>query len=227
MPRYAGSTSSTFPQTSKNRTLDELEAELADFTGGKLRDDIKDRARRSIFEAIRAFNQTYWTFNIVTEDHTLVAATAAYTSNAKFARQYRAHMVDSSGDTREEVEWIPWELWSSRFPAQNTTGSVPLFYTARNLHETGQIIVDPVPASTLTYPTLRMYYFRWIDCPNGGGDVIECPAVVEQAIMDEAIYRFIRKVRGFREAREAKTDALLSRLAVEREYRAYEDYHGA
>jgi len=227
MPRYAGSSASTFPQTSKNRTLDELEAELADFTGGKLRDDIKDRARRSIFEAVRVFNYTYWTFNLQVQDHTLVAGTDTYTMNASFLRQHRAQMVDSSDKTREEVEWIPWELWSSRFPSQNTTGSIPLFYTARNLHETGQIIVDPVPASTLTYPTLRTFYFRQIDCPSNGNDIIECPSRVEQAIMDEAIYRFIRKVRGFRDAREARTDAILSRAAVEREYRAYEDYHGA
>jgi len=37
----------------------------------------------------------------------------------------------------------------------------------------------------------------------------------------------LSKVKGFRESRDAMGSALLSRAAVEREYRAFEDYYGA
>ena len=227
MPGYTGTTAATFPQTSNNRSLDGMVSELAQYSGGEDRADVQDKARASILAAIREFNQVYWAFNLVTQDHTLVAGTANYTLNSQFARQHRAQMVDSNSKTSEEVEWIPWELWASKYPDQSSTGSMPLYYTARNLHETGQITIDPVPAATLTYPTLRIFYFRWIDSPSSGSDKIECPSVVEAAIFDTAIYKFLSKVKGFRESRDAMGSALLSRAAVEREYRAFEDYYGA
>jgi len=227
MPGYKGSTQTSFPQVSDNRSLGALVTELAQYSGGENRDDVQAKARASIFAAIRQFNQVYWTFNRLSQDLTLVASTATYTLNSRFARQHRAQMVDSSSKTREDVGWIPWELWVSSFPDQSTTGSMPLFYTAHNTHETGLITVDPVPASSLTYPTLRIFYFRWIALPSGDNDSIDCPSVVEQAIFDMAVFIFLSKVRGFRESRESLGQALLSRAAVEREYRDFEDYHGA
>jgi len=227
MPGYTGTTQGSFPQTTKNRSMGAMISELAQYSGGEDRPDVQDKARTSINAAVREFNQVYWSFNLLSQDHTLVAGTATYSLESVFARQHRAQMVDSDGKTREEVEWIPWELWASRFPSQNTTGSIPLWYTAQNFHEVGKLIVDPVPASSLTYPTLRLFYFRWIDVPAGDSDLIECPSVVEAAIFDTAIYKFLSKVKGFRESRESLGAALLSRAAVEREYRAFEDYHGA
>ena len=113
------------------------------------------------------------------------------------------------------------------FPDQSSTGSIPLLYTAINIHETGQLTVDPVPAATLTYPTLRLFYHRRIEAPSGGGDVLEVPEEVEQAIFDEAIWRFLRKMKTFREAREAQASAIVSRAQLSQEYRDFEDYYGS
>ena len=217
---------SNFPQTSKGRVISLMIEELASFTGGQAREDILKRAREAIFEEIRSFNSWKWTFNRVTEDHTLAAATADYTLASDFRSPLRAQIVDSSSNTRGDVSWIQWSDWVSMFPDQSTTGSIPLFYTARNIHETGLVTVDPVPASTLTYPTLRLFYFRRILCPADNA-VINVPTEVEQAIFDGAIWRFLRKIKDFREAREALASALISKALITQEYRDFEDYYGA
>ena len=227
MPSYAGTAASNFPQTSKNRTLDSLKKELASFIDGDARDKNLDKAQQAIFEEIRSFNSWAWKFNRVTEDITLVAATADYTLKQDWRNPLRAQMVDSSGNTRTDVDWIDWSEWVSFLPDQSTTGSMPLNYTARNIHETGQITVDPVPASTLTYPTLRLFYHRRILCPATGGTPINVPTEVEQAIFDGAIWRFLRKVKSFRDAREALGSALIAKAEITQEYRDFEDYHGS
>ena len=227
MATYAGAAASNFPQTSKNRNLDSLKEELASFIDGGARDKNLVKAQQAIFEAIRSFNSWAWKFNRVTEDITLVAATADYTLAANWRNPLRAQMVDSSGDTRNDVDWIDWSDWVSGFSDQSTTGSIPLFYTARNIHENGLITVDPVPATTLTYPTLRLFYHRRILCPVNGSTPINAPDEVEQAIFDEAIWRFLRKVKSFRDAREAQGSAILSKALITQEYRDFEDYHGS
>jgi len=224
---YSGASVTSFPQTLNNRSLDALKDELASFSGGQTRKDILKRAQEAIFEAVYAFNATPWTFNRVTEDITLVAAQSEYTLSSNWRNPLRAQMVDSSSKTRDTVEWLPWVSWVSRFPDQSTTGSIPLMYTAFNIHETGQITVDPVPASTLTYPTLRLFYHRRIEVPSNGADILEVPQEVEQAIFDEAIWRFLRKMKTFREAKDAQVAALLSRSAITFEYADFEDYYGS
>lgn len=202
--------------------------ELASFTGGKTRTDTLDRAREAIFEEIRSFNSWSWTFNRVTEDITLTAngSTPDYALKADWRNPLRAQMVDSNNKTRDDVGWVEWGDWVSMLPDQSTTGSIPLLYTARNIHETGLITVDPVPATTLTYPTLRLFYHRRILCPEDNA-VINVPTEVEQAIFDGAIWRFLRKMKTFREAREALAPSILSMQAITQEYRDYGDYHGA
>ncbi len=228
MARYAGATVTNFPQTSKGRVISSMMDELASFTGGKSRPDILDRAREAIFEEIRSFNSWAWTFNRVTEDITLTAdgATPNYTLAADWRNPLRAQMVDSSSKTRDDVTWIEWGDWVSMFPDQSTTGSMPQFYTARNIHETGLVTVDPVPATTLTYPTLRLYYHRRILCP-ADNEAINVPTEIEQAIFDGAVWRFLRKVKSFRDAREALGSAILSKAMITQEYRDYGDYYGA
>jgi hypothetical protein len=136
-------------------------------------------------------------------------------------------MVDSNSATREDVSWIPWSVWVSDYPDQSNTGSIPLVYTARNIHQTGQVTVDPVPASSLTYPTLRLFYHRRIVFPTSGNSVLNVPEEVEQAIFEDAVWLYLRKVKTFREARDARAEALLSKSAIMFEYLDFEDYHGA
>jgi len=224
---YSGTSVTSFPQTLDNRSLDALKDEIASFAGGQTRKDTLVRAQEALFEAIRVFNAWSWTFNRVTEDITLVAATADYTLSSNWRNPLRAQMVDSSNDTRDDVSWIKWSDWVSMFPDQSNTGSIPLFYTAINIHETGQVTVDPVPATTLTWPTLRLFYHRRIETPSSGDDVLEVPEEIEQAIFDEAVWRFLRKLKSFREARDAQAAALISKSMVSAEYRDFEDYYGA
>lgn len=224
---YTGSTSSLVEQTSNNRSFDELQEEIASFTGGQDRAKNIQKAGQALREAIRRFNASPWTFNRVTEDLTLVADQADYSLSEDFRNPLRAQMVDSSNKTRNSVMWIPWSVWVSKFPDQSTTGSTPLMYTARNIHLTGKVTVDPVPATILTWPTLRLFYHRRIAFPATGKDIINVPTEVEQAIFEDAVWLYLRKVKTFRDARDAKSEALLSMSAVTFEYADFEDYHGA
>ena len=232
MPVYSGSVSasSSFPQTGKNRSVSELMSEIAGFTGGAERLDVQNQARQALFEAIRSFNAWAWVFNRVTEDIALATPVSGTDADYDLAENWRsplrAQLVDSSSNTREHVEWIPWAIWITELPDQSTTGATPLYYTARNIHETGRITVDPPPASTLTYPTLRLFYHRRILCP-ADTSVINVPTEIEQAIFDEAVWRFLRKKKTFKEAAEAKHAAIMSKSEIQFEYRDFEDYHGA
>jgi hypothetical protein len=206
-------------------------SEIASFTGGQDRPDVLAQARQAIFEAIRSFNAWAWTFNRVTEDITLSSPNsgtdADYSLSENWRSPLRAQLVDSDGKTREHVEWIQWAIWVTELPDQSTTGSTPLYYTARNIHETGVVTVDPPPATAdLTYPTMRLFYHRRILCPSDN-TAINVPTEVEQAIFDEAVWRFLRKKKTFKEARDAKQAALVSKSEIQFEYRDFEDYHGA
>ena len=75
--------------------------------------------------------------------------------------------------------------------------------------------------------TLRLFYHRRIEAPSSGSDVLEVPEEIEQAIFDEAVWRFLRKIKTFREARDAQASALISTSLVTVEYRDFEDYYGS
>lgn len=225
---YTGTTpTAATTQTSVNRTVDELKDEIASFTGGQDRKKNLDKAEQALRESVRRFNAEKWTFNRVKEDITLVAAQADYDLSSDFRNALRAQMVDSSGKTRQDVTWVPWSSWVKDFPDQSTTGSMPIMYTARNIHITGQITVDPVPASSLTYPTLRLFYHKRIVFPATGSGTIDVPTEMEQAIFEDAVWMYLRKVKTFKDAREARVEALISKSNVMYEYVDFEDYYGA
>ena len=227
MPRYTGGSgsSSNFPQTSKNRNRGDLKDEIADYSGGGDRGDVLLQAGRSLNQSIREFNSRAWNFNRVTEDLTLASpvsgTVAEYLLNEAFRNPIVAQTVDSNSKTRCVVRWVPWRVWAAEIPDQSATGSIPLAYTARNIHEVGRVIVDPPPATVLTYPTMRVFFHREITCPTADGSIINVPSAVEEAILQKAVALFISKKRSFRDARDAFQMAEILRTRVERDWGDY------
>ncbi len=230
MPGYTGTSGSNFPQISKNRTFDSWAVELTEYTGGEDRPDIIRKAESTIRATIKRWNDVYWSFNVVTEDIALASPVSGtigeYDLSSDWKGPLRAQLVDSNSKTRDHITWVEWKEWISNLPDQSSTAGRPTMYTARSVFRLGRIIIDPPKASTLTYPTLRLFYFKRIACPSGNA-AVEVPEEVEQAMFDDSVYQFLAKIRSFKEASNAKRDALISRQMVEREYRDYKDYtHG-
>ena len=224
MPTSTSTPTSSFPQTAYNRTFGEAKDELAQYSGGAARSDILVRAGSSYLSAVREFNDIPWKFNRMVDDITLVAGTADYTLENDFRDPMRAIMVDSDSKTREEVMWVPYQEWVYHLPDQSTTGSMPLYYTIRNAHLTGLVTVDPVPATGITYPTLRVHYHRRIALPVADSEKVNVPVEVDEAIFSRAVALFLAKVRNHKEAGEANVEAAIRRARVENEHRDWEDF---
>jgi hypothetical protein len=229
MSKYTGSAATSFPQTSKNRSLDELKAELAGWVGGKSRDTILSQAQSALFSAIQEFNDVPWSFNLVTEDIVLATEASGTVGEYDLTNDWliaaRAQLVDSNSKTRDRGKWIDWRRWAQVFPDQSSTGSSPTHYTARSVFRVGRVTVDPpLDTSNLTYPTMRLWYYTRIDCPTSGGSKITCPSEVEEAIFQRAVSLLVAKRRSFKESRDATAQAQLRRASVERYYRGWEDY---
>lgn len=224
MPTSTTVSAAQFPQTSDNRTIGEAKTELAMYSGGQARTDILDRAGHAYRRAIREFNDVPWKFNRMTDDIELVADTADYQLENDFRNPIRAIMVDADNNTRESVAWVKYEEWVYHLPDQSTTGSMPLLYTVRNAHETGLLTVDPIPASSLSYPTLRVHYHRRIEIPEDDAERVNAPVEVEEAIFARALAIFMSMVRTPREAGEYSVEAAVRRARVEIEHRDWEDF---
>lgn len=221
--------SSNFPQTSQNSSVSEILDEIADYEGGKTRPETIERARKTLRRVTQKLNGMSWRFNRVETDFDIdtdvvSGTTNEYTLPADFYKPRRMQLVDSSSpaDTREYVPYVDWDDWARERAAQNRTGSRPLMYTTDNIHETGRMFIDPPKATTLTYPTMRLFYFRRIIFPADNA-VFNVPQEFEQAIVGIAVADFIAKVRNFREARAAKEDSGFSHQRMIDIYRDFSE----
>lgn len=109
-----------------------------------------------------------------------------YDLTAPFRNPVRAILVDENGATRYALTWIPWRRWTTYRPWQITTGSSPIWWTARNWYKTGRIQLDPRPASQTTYPIVRIAYNTPILVPTGPDPEARLDVPVE---IDQAIFR--------------------------------------
>ena len=220
--------SSGFPQTSTGRTREQLATDILDFTGGSDRPEAVVKAGRTIDSAVREYNNVAWKFNRLQDDITLTAksgstVTRDYTLNTDFKQAFSAVMVDSDGNTRYRVDWIPYEQWARRFPDQSSTGSVPFFYTIRNKHQTGIVTVDPGPGENLTWPTLRINYNRRIALGQASSSVLNVPEEVEEGITQLAISNLLARTGETPQWERQRIIAFQLRIDLEAEHRDWPD----
>lgn len=220
-------TTDNFPQTGSNWTRDELISEIASYTGGENVPDAQTRAGRSLDRAVRQYDDECWKFLVKTLDITLVANTREYeVSDSNWKAPKRAVALDSDDKERSpRLHWVPYAAWRRKFTTQNYVSSFPHSYTMANSHLTGQIIMEPTPSSTLTFPKVRVDYFEHIQTTSAG--VLNVPKFVEEAILALAIAINKHKVTG--SASQAVTEYTLAqdlRHRVELEHLDNPDWGG-
>jgi len=220
-------TTSGFPQDRGNRTRNAALTEIASFYGGENRPTIITRAGQAWDSSIREYNTWLWKFNRVTADITLASPSPAgsdtYDLATDFAEPNRAKLVDSNGKERDVVGWVPFEEWLVYFPDRSAPSSRPVFYTAQNVHETGKVTVYPPPATSLQWPTLRLYYFRRILIPANPDGRLNVPLEVEEGIFQLAQARMTHKQKSFADAGAEYERAGAYRLGLEHRFRDFPD----
>lgn len=220
-----------YPETFQNRTRTQAQDELVEYVGGVGQSDALARAGRAWDAAVREFNSVGWRFNIRTQNITLdgttvngagVVGVAEYQLVDKFRSPGRCNMLDSQALSRTFVPWIPYKEWLIWRSDQQTGTSLPIRYTARNVHETGLVTFDPRPQGILTYPTARLIYLTWIDLQPVAGSTLDVPPDVDEAIFQLATANLLAKNKRFGDdARMAFQKAADLRLACERNHRDY------
>jgi len=212
-----------FPQQNTNRTCGNILTDLLQFTGGTEDADAQEKAKLALQMAVREYNGILWNFNRVTQDITLTAETD-FTLAAAFRAPLAATLLDSSNENTWTLSWLPWEEFIFQAWDRRGTGSMPLVYTARNVHETGVVTVWPKLTTPLTWPTMRMEYFRRILIPSGVGDTLNVPEEIEEGIVQRALAILIAMTRTYREARDQLQIAAAIKETLKMEYRGYPDF---
>jgi hypothetical protein len=215
---------SGFPQKSKNLTRSKVLSRIASYIGGASDAMATKRAGEAWEDAIESYNEIFWSFNRVRQDITLVADTNVYTLNTDWRAYNRAVLLDSNSVERITVEWIDWDRWTDEETQQTHSSGIPYFYTAENTHERGEVRVDPTPGSSITYPTLRLYYWRWIEVPTAGGSQLNVPRDIDRAIYKLGVAMAVHKATTAREAAADYALAEQARQKAEDRYRQWPDY---
>jgi hypothetical protein len=177
---------------------------------------------------VREYNTWFWRFNRVTQDITLASPSPVdsdtYNLQSDFAGPNRAKLVDTNGDERDTLQWVPFEEWLIWFPDRSGTSSKPMFYTAQNAHQTGKVTIYPAAnGSSLQHPTLRLYYFRRIALVTSGGERLNVPMEVDEGIFQLAEAKMTHKQKSFEDAREEYVAARAYRLGLEHRFRDFPD----
>jgi hypothetical protein len=215
-----------FPQSGNNRTRAEIISEIASFYGGEDRPTIRLRAAKSWESAIREYNTWLWRFNRVTVDIPLASPSPAnsdtYDLPTDFGEPNRAKLVNADGHEEDYVNWVPFEEWLVFFPDRTSPSSLPLFYTAQNIHQTGKVTIYP-RVSTPQWPTLRLYYFRRILIPAGDSERLNVPLEVDEGILQLGQAKMTHKQKSFAEAAEEYDRAVSYRIGLEHRFRDFPD----
>lgn len=219
---------SDYPQTSSNRTRATASFELTQYVGGGDRPEALVRAGLAWDAAVREFNTVAWRFNRTETDITLVDGSASeaaklYTLPVGFRSPQRCVLVDGSGTMRWDLDWLPYEVWRRDFALVSSTSALPMWYTAINVHGTGQIRFEPSIVGTPTYPTARLTYHSRISIAAGTNATLNVPMEVDQAIFARAAAILSMRSRGAQggDSQLLTQEAALLRAFVEREHRDF------
>lgn len=224
------SDSSTSPASTSNRTRSQAQVEMCYYVGGDDDSDQKTRAGTCWDRAVRDFNSVLWKFNRQHQDYTLPTdfnSDGEADLPANFRGAVRMMLLNSDGESVDQIEYKDWRIWTITDPAQFTSGAMgPNYYTSRNPHSDLTFIIDPIPdqTSTYTYPTLRLFYAQRIEIAAADDETLDVPVEVDEAIFALALAKFIKMNKGARESAEYERDATVKRMEVEQAWRDHEDF---
>lgn len=208
-----------YPGTFQNRTRDEAKAELVEYVGGVGRTNALDRAGLAWDSAVRDYNRVAWRFNVTSTDITLVDETSEYALPDKVRTPVRCQLLDSNDLSRAIVRWFPYNEFLVARRNQVSGASVPLYYTMQNTHETGLVTFDPRPVAPFTYPTVRLFYAKWIDLQPTAGSTLDVPPDVEEGIFQLAVAKLTAKNKRF-----GKEAQLAYKIANELRFDCYRNH---
>jgi len=222
---YFQSQSSSFPQTSENRTRTQASVELLEYTGGANRPEAQVAAARAWDSAVREFNTVGWRFNRRTQNITLVASTPTYALSSTFRSPIRAVYLDTNSKEQWQLEWMSWEVWVSVYGSGATANaSLADYYTAFNIHNQGTIRLEPSPGTSVTWPTLQVQYLARIALATDNDDRLNVPVEVDEAVFQLAAATLQDRVRGGADSIFGRAKML--RLECEREHREWPEPTG-
>ena len=224
MPIGVVGSSASYPQTGANRTRESASIELASFVGGPDDADVQSRCALSWDAAVREYNSVAWKFCRVRQSITLTA-TDVFALESDFRSPLRAVLLDSNSKVvNYPIEYVPYPEWLDRIGPNTGTGSMPQAYTARDTHISGQVLIWPTLGSTITYPTLRLDYHRWISLVGSG--VLNVSRDVDEGIFQLAMANQYAKARGagHKDSIAQKSYAMGLRNDLERIHRDWPDY---
>ncbi len=212
-----------YPQTSSNRTRAQATSRIAGYAGGAGDPEVEAQAGEALDDAVDAFNEWLWMFNIVEQDITLTNDTSDYLLTSNFYKPKIAIALDSNNKTRyPRLRWIEWENFRMRRGDQSTGSNYPLIYTARNVHATGMMTFDPRPLSPFQYPKVHVEYFKRIEKTVAPGEYLNVPREVDLAIFRLAVANFLEAKDKPSEL--AFTRAEKAKWAVALQHRGFADY---
>ena len=216
------------PQTQDNRVKSELIDDILEFVGGEGDKDDQKRASRALDSSVRRFNDIAWRFYRRQATITFLDDTAEYllVEAATFRNPLRARLLDSDDKRREYLSWVRWEDWTKFDPDQKSSVSVPIYYTIRNIHQTGIIIFSPPTATPTSRPKCLLDFHIRIAVPAFDATVLNVPSEVEEALVAEAVAIMLSKSRTFKDATDAQNIADRLRRLVEIQHKDWPDSAG-
>lgn len=215
-------TALNFPASGANRTRKDATAQIASYIGGGNNPAQITRAGYCWDEAVQRYNSVWWTFNRERDDITLTA-TNEFDLEGDFGAPERAFLLNSSSERKNKVNWIPFEELVDREEDNSGTATMPTRYSIFNPHGEGKVRVYPTLGSSITYPTLRILYFKRIAKASGPNSRLDVPVEVDQGIFDLAVAIMIARTQGPSASRAYFRDAEAQRIELERTWRGYPD----
>lgn len=154
-----------------------------------------------------------------------------YSVGTDFRNPIRGVLLDENGLEKLEIPYQPWESLPSVFTINDSTATIPIVYTIKNVHTLGKVQIWPRVRVPTNYPVFRLTYSRFIALAPGDNDRLNVPVQVDEAIFKLATANILSRVRSFEDSRVAFALATDYRSWVEQDLRDYPDfgvtYYGA
>ena len=171
------------------RTLGEFKAELARPYNPN-DETMLAIAHDCVNAAIRKYNRKVWPWEILTADVTFSSDDETEALPQPFKKPLAAYELVASNQDRR-LAFIPYESFIE-FHGIRSRGQ-PTSYTLRNVFETGQITVFPIPISGTD---VRVHYYRRTPILRKDAEPFEGPPEFEEAILSEARYSIMQRRPG-------------------------------
>ena len=223
-----GTGGATYPDVSLNHSRALACLEIAGYASGGSRPEVLMRAGLAWDASVRSYNATLWQFNRMIDDIEFTVNTAEFQLTSNFRAPQRCELLDAvGGKAVRSVEWLEYPEFLLLEPLRTTGTSSPRNYSIRNINETGMVTFHPPLGDTIQYPVARIHYLRRIELAVEQQDKLQVPMEVDQAILDEAVGRFLAMEKGHDAALTAMRFAAGQRSRAEALWMDWPDLNAA